>query len=116
MARVGACQQLPETKGRILRDPHQRDSGNRRRALIDTGYVGMYRKASDAAVSRTVSDKLGMYVGEQRDWPCYAVCCVSKSPAGGLNPKSCACQKHEVAIPGKAAGASMIEVSLDRRL
>ena len=58
-------------------------------------------------MSRTVSDKLGMYVGEQRGWPCYAVRCVSKSPAGW----SCACQKHEVATPGKAAGASRIEVS-----
>ena len=50
MARAGACQQLPGTKGRILRAPHQRESGNRRRALIDTGYVGRYRKASDAAM------------------------------------------------------------------
>ena len=32
---------------------------------------------------------------------------MSKSPAGW----SCACQKHEVATPGKAAGASRIEVS-----
>ena len=90
MARAGACQQLPGTKGRILRAPHQRESGNRRRALIDTGYVGRYRKASDAAcMSRTVSDKLGMYVGEHGvghamqfvvcQEPCRLVLCLSET-------------------------------------
>ena len=53
--------ELPGPKGRIPRDPPQRDSGNRGRALIDTGYVGG-DEARDAAMSR-VREKLDLQSG-----------------------------------------------------
>ena len=55
--------ELPGPKGRIPRDPPQRDSGNGGRALIDTGYVG--GEARDAAVSR-VREKLDLQSGRGR--------------------------------------------------
>ena len=52
----GAC----DDRWNLPRDPPQRDTGNRGRALIDTGYVG--GEARDAAMSR-VREKLDLQSG-----------------------------------------------------
>ena len=59
-----AAGELPGPKGRIPRDPPQRDSGNRGRALIDMMYIYVGGEArDDAAAMSRVREKLDLQSG-----------------------------------------------------